>query len=325
MKKILALILVVVLALGAFASCSAPEDTSSISVGYMAGPTGIGMAKLIHDNGGVDGNEKYSAFTKFTASELAVTALLSGTIDIACLPTNDAAKYYNLEDDSIRVLAINCLNSLSLVAKNGVAIDSIEDLEGKTIYTCEKGTPHSILNALLDAYDVNATVAYSIGDTALVTPDSLAPVMKKGLADIVLAPTHLVAAADSNGNYSKALDIDALWGEKFDTPIAMGCVVTTEAFINEHPQLVSKFLNEYKASIEFVSNSENVDLSAKYVVDATILGAEPVAKKAILNLGDGISYVDGSEMKNVLIGIYGIFDGIDIGNELPDNDFYYEN
>ncbi len=325
MKKILALIMILVIALGAFASCSVPEDTAAISVGYMAGPTGIGMAKLIHDNGGTDGNDKYEPFTKFTNSELAANALISGAIDIACLPTSDAAKFYNEKNDGLRVLAINCLNTLSLISKNGVTINSIEDLEGKTVYTCEKGTPHSILEALLEEYGVNATVAYSIGGTSLVTPETLAPVIKMGLADIILAPTHLVANADTNGNYKIALDVNELWNEKFDTPIAMGCVVTTQAFIDEHPQLVAKFLDEYEASINYVASSANLDNAAQYVVDATILGSVDVAKKALTDLGDGISYVDGSDMKNILVGIYGIFDGVDIGNALPADKFYYGN
>ena len=36
-----------------------PIDDTVIKIGYMQGPTGMGMAKLIHDNGGIQGNEKY--------------------------------------------------------------------------------------------------------------------------------------------------------------------------------------------------------------------------------------------------------------------------
>ena len=60
----------------------------------MQGPTGMGMAKLIHDNGGVSGNEKYT-FTKFEDVQAATAAILSGAIDFACLPTNNASIIYN--------------------------------------------------------------------------------------------------------------------------------------------------------------------------------------------------------------------------------------
>lgn len=322
MKKLLALLLILVLSVGAFVSCSEPEDTATINVGYMAGPTGIGMAKLIHENT-VNGSGGYGNFTKFTNSDGAVAALANGSADIVCLPTNDAAKYFNKQDDSLRVLAINCLNSLTLIAKNGVTVNSIDDLNGKNILTCEKGTPHSVLNALLDAYEIDANVSYSVGETAILTPENLAPIIKQAKADIILAPTHLIANADTNGNYSKALDIDSLWNEKFGTPIAMGCVVTTQSFIDEHPQLVSKFMTDYKASVEFMSAGENLDEAAQYVVDATILASAEVAKKALSNLGENVAYIDGSRMKDILVGIYEIFEKSDIGDKLPDDKLYY--
>ena len=53
MKKIISLILVLVLCATALISCSDEEPgADKIRIGYMAGPTGMGMAKLIHDNGG---------------------------------------------------------------------------------------------------------------------------------------------------------------------------------------------------------------------------------------------------------------------------------
>ena len=68
MKKIISLLLILTLALLSLTACLGgdssydenPSDEITLRIGYMSGPTGMGMAKLIHDNGGVDGNDKYS-------------------------------------------------------------------------------------------------------------------------------------------------------------------------------------------------------------------------------------------------------------------------
>ena len=59
MKKLIALLILLSVCILPLASCGEPDNTK-MRVGFLAGPTGMGMAKLIHDNGGVDtGNDKY--------------------------------------------------------------------------------------------------------------------------------------------------------------------------------------------------------------------------------------------------------------------------
>ena len=60
MKKVISLLLLITLILSLLVSCDGeePKDETVMRIGYMQGPTGMGMAKLIHDNGGVSGNEK---------------------------------------------------------------------------------------------------------------------------------------------------------------------------------------------------------------------------------------------------------------------------
>ena len=73
MKKIIATLLLLTMSLLCLASCNLisskqpgnSDDTTKLRIGYMAGPTGMGMAKLISENGGLEnGNDKYS-FTKY--------------------------------------------------------------------------------------------------------------------------------------------------------------------------------------------------------------------------------------------------------------------
>ena len=326
MKKIVTLLLTLALALTSLVACG--KDTTQLKVGYMNGPTGIGMAKLIADNGGVEGNEAY-AFTKFEDTNAAAAALEAGLLDVACLPTNEAAKIYNTANSEIEVLAINCLNSLFAVAKSEIEINSFADLNGKTVYTCKNGTPKIILDKLISEYGINVTVKTELGEgdtaTVIAKPQDLPAVIVAGKADIVIAPEPIVTNALMKASgYSVKVDLGEAWDAKFDTPIAMGCIVARKGFINEHKSVVKTFLKDYEESINFMNDEANLDTAAQYAVDATIMGAVPAAKKAISNLGDAIAYIDGDDMKETLENIYNAFGLGVVGGKLPDDGFYYE-
>ena len=326
MKKIIALLLALILLTATLVSCG--KDETQIKIGFMNGPTGLGMAELIATNGGTEGNESYS-FTKFDDTSKAAAALQAGTLDLACLPTNEVAKIYNTTNADIQVLAINCLNSLYVVAKNDIEINSFEDLEGKTVYTCLNGTPKIILDKLIEEYGINVTVKTELGEgdfaTVIAKPQDLPSLIIAAKADIVIAPEPIVTSALLQAkNYSVKVDLGDAWDAKYSQPIAMGCIVGRKAFIEEHKSLINDFLNEYEESINFMNNPENIDTAAGYAVDSTIMAAAPAAKKALLNLGDSIAYVDGENMKNALVNIYNAFGLKVIGGKLPDDEFYYE-
>ena len=132
MKKLFALLLLLTLSLTSLTSCGFDfkslfnknsDEQTVIKVGFMEGPTGMGMAKLIHDYSTQSNpeNAKYQ-FVKFKDAKEATNALIAGTVDLACLPTNNAATVYNTKDGVAKVLAINCLNSLFLMTKSGTTI-----------------------------------------------------------------------------------------------------------------------------------------------------------------------------------------------------------
>lgn len=337
MKKIIALTLLLALLTLSFASCNLfkteeSEDTP-IKIAYMNGPTGMGIAKLVHDNGGVNGNQKYE-FTKYEDAALATADLVAGKIDIACLPTNTAASLYN-KTQKVTTLAINCLNSLFIMTKTGVEINTLSDLEGKTIYTIQNGTPAAILNHLLEESSVNATVKTTIGEGSdaktIAAPTDLAPLLIAGKIDIALVPEPVATAAplkiasqNKDYTYTVAIDLTDAWSEISTSPVTMGCVVANSNFAANNKEKINSFLAEYEASINFISDSNNLETSAGYVVDAGVLDAVPAAKKSLTNLGGAIAYIDGAEMKEVLVNFYTAIGLNLVGGKLPDDEFYYE-
>lgn len=327
MKRIISLILVAVLAVCSFASCQVNDNgqREKIEIGYMAGPTGMGMAKLIHDNGGKDGNNLYG-FHKYADTTLAKKDLASGAIDLICLPTNEAAAYYNANPGSVRVLAINCLNSLYLLTNKNTSVESFDDLGGKTIYTCKNGTPRMVLEHIVEVADIGATVSYTFDGKEIATPADLGALVVSGKLPIAVMPEPIVTSSllsiQKNGNadisYSVDLDLADAWSKAYSTPITMGCVVASADFVMNNKSSIDAFLRDYEESIEFIGKSENIDTAANYVVETEVMAAAPAAKKALANLGDAISYIDGDDMKNALVSFYDA-----IGLKKPDDGFYY--
>ncbi len=126
------------------------EHKTKIKIGVMTGPTGMGMAKLIHDNG-LDG-EKYS-FTAYPSPDLATAALTKGELDMLCVPTNLAANLSSKQE--ITAVSINCLGSLYVVVRDGVEINSVNDLIGKTVYYGVKtSTTEAIFEYILSKHSI---------------------------------------------------------------------------------------------------------------------------------------------------------------------------
>ena len=347
MKKIISAILLLTLLVFSFASCKKedpitndPEDPiineeqdpgenkqeetlKKLRVGYLAGPTGLGMAKLVSDNGGINGNsEKYSFKNYANNVAQAQADLTAGNIDLVCVPTNNIAAYYKSTDQNVTVLSLNALGSLYLVTKNGIEINSINDLEGKTIYTCQQGTPKTVIDTILKKAGINATVTHITPDgTEMDKPEKVGPQVIAGKIDIAVFPEPQVSnAITKNTSYKVALDLGDVWEDLFDSELTMGCIVAKKSFVAENKAAINAFLAEYKASIEFMTKSENLDTAASYAIDAQIIPLDKaVVKNAITNLGDAVAYVDGEEMKTLLKKFY-----TDISIPSPADEFYYE-
>ena len=318
MKKIITLLLVLVITVFTLASCTRPDDQlATIKIGVMNGPTGMGMAKLISDNG--KESEKY-VFSSFSSPTDATASLANGELHMLCVPTNLAANLAKANKDYVTVAAINCLDSLYVVSDGTMQLNSFADLNGKTVYCGEPtSTTPSILNHLFDLYDIDVDLQIES------TNEVVSAKMVSGEISIAVLPepkatAAILAAKQSNHSYSIALNISEEWSEKSASPLTMGCIIVKNEFLEQNKSTVDAFLEEYQKSIEYVANSENKDAAAQMIVDAGILPKLPVAKSALGNLYGSIVYMDGAEMKNALEGFYTA-----IGYPMPLDSFYYIN
>ena len=162
--------------------------------------------------------------------------------------------------------------------------------------------------------------------------------MKTRLLSLALAVVLLFSmtscfffAADDNSTsnpnqktvLTNAMDLTDEWNKvSAQGSLVQGCVVVRRAFLEEHPDAVEHFLNEYEASIAYLSS--DVDSAAQMIVSNGIFTSAPVAKKALPHCN--VCFLDGAEMKNAMNTYLGILHGIapaSVGGKLPADDFYY--
>ncbi len=332
MKKKLLLVVLAVLTLLVLAACSPTpadnntdnpdeqniqEEAITPSVMALKGPTGVAMAKMIDDN---DANQKYQ-FSLVGSPDEIVSAISSGEADIAAMPTNLAAKLYAKNEGDLQMISVIADGSLYLL-ENGNTINSLADLEGKTIYATGQGSnPQYILEYLLKSAGLtpgeNVEVVYKTEHAELAT------LMATGDVDIAMLPEPNVSVVLSkNDQVRVALDFNEEWNAVTGGNLTMSCVAATKTFIAEHPQAVADFLADLQQSIIFAL--DDVEATAALCAEHGIIENEAVGAISIPKMG--LTYVDGVDIEPAVSGYLTMLfeaDPSSVGGAMPAEDFYY--
>ncbi len=314
----LAALMLAVLLLGCGATTAADEPVV-IRLGSLKGPTTMGMVKLLNDaEAGLTAN-KYESTIAAAADEL-TPKLLKGELDVLALPVNAGSVLYNKSNGGVTMLAVNTLGVLYILEKGGETVQSVADLKGKTIYATGKGnTPEYSLAYLLreNGLDIASDVNMEWKSEATEVVAQLSTVD----SGIALLPQPFVTVAQTKVEGLRvALDMTAEWANAGSTLITGGLIIRT-AFLNEHPEAVKTFLEEYAASTQYVN--ENVEEAAA-LVEQYIGVPAGVAKKAIPACH--IVCLTGEEMKAAAEGYLSVLFALNdkaVGGALPGEDFYY--
>lgn len=339
MKKKLSLLLAFALLVACLIGCnggspdsSAPSspssDTSSqpkttVHIGTIMGPTGVGMVQLMEENQADRTANQYD-FLVASGPEEVKTKLLSGDLDIAAIPTNMAAALYKKTEGKIRLLAVNTLGVLYFL-ENGQTISSIEDLRGKTIYSTGQGAnPEYILRYLLSSNGIDPDKDVTLN--FLTENEELAAALVKGTASVALVPEPLATTVLSKKEGLRvALDVNELWtaaaGE--NSHLMMGCVAVRNDFATANPQAVKDFLTEYQTSAQATSD---VAATAQRCVTYGIIANAAVAESAIPRCR--VTFLKAADAKQALNNYFTVLfnaNSSSIGGAMPDDGFYYEN
>lgn len=324
LKKIISMAIAAIISCTALVSCSGGSDNAKldrdIKVYALKGPTGMGMAKLMSDSDAGTTTNKYD-FTIASAPDEVTAEIIKGNYDIAALPTNLASVLYNKTEGKIRVAAVNTLGVL-YVLENGDTVNSLEDLNGKELYATGQGsTPEYILRYVLETNGIDCNVTY------LAEHSELAAQMISGDVSLGMLPVPNATTVLAQSDARTAIDLTAEWEKAAEkngdsSALYMGCVIVNPDFIEESPEAVDAFLEEYAASVKYVN--ENIDDASAMIESYGIVPKAAIAKKAIPDAH--MVCITGDEMKTGLSGFYNVLFGFDpksVGGAVPADDIYY--
>lgn len=317
-KKVLSVIAAGILVLALGVGCGQTKALENpIRIATLNGPTGMGMTKVMND-----GNENYDISLYQSADEI-TGKIISGDLDIACVPSNLAAVLYTKTEKNISLLGMNTLGVLYIV-ENGNTVSSLEDLRGKTILASGQGsTPEYVLDELLLGAGMtpgtDVTINYLSNHTDVVNA------LLAGEGSIALLPEpHVTIAETKDSHIRTALDLNETWERQEGTDLPMGVIIGRKDYVEANEEAVKAFLSDYEASVKFVN--ENLEEAGKMMVAVGLFENEQMASKAIPN--SHIVFEGGKEAQSDLEQFYNILLGVNpkaIGGSLPDEAFYYGN
>ena len=355
-RKLLALTLSLALTAG-LAACSAqapaedtaqPESTApaaetqtpaadeflpyqTVHLGLLSGPTGMGAAKMLADNdeayaqveaGTYEGGTllRYEVTLGSDPANDIVPRLTNGELDIAAIPTNLAATLYNRTDGGIKLLALNTLGVLHIL-ENGDTVNSLADLEGRTLYATGQGSnPEYVLNYLLEANGLDPAADV---DIQWLASEELTARMASGDIDLCMLPVPAATTVMmQNSDVRDAIDLNDAWTESgAQGTFTMGCLVARTEWLEDNSELVPGILTEYAASIDYVNS--NPEEAAALIEQYGIVPKAAVAQAAIPQAN--MVCVTGEDMKGIADYYQVLFDAdpTSIGGAIPGEDFYY--
>lgn len=297
-----------------------PVNPVVVNVASLKGPTSMGLVKLIDDYTENADPEYAFNFAIEAAGDAISPKIIKGELDIAAVPANLASVLYNKTNGGIVVLNINTLGVLYIV-ENGETVTSVADLKGKTIYASGKGnTPEYALNYMLTA---NGLVP---GKDVYVEfksehAECVAAISTTENSVAMLPQPFATTAQMTDSNIRIALNINEEWEKASGKTLVTGVTIARKEFVENNPELISKFLADYKASADYANT--NITEAAALIEKYGIFKAA-VAEKAIPYCQ--ITCIDGADMKNPLADYLTILSQqnvASIGGKLPADDFYY--
>ena len=300
-----------------------PQAEADIPVRVMVlnGPTGFGMAGLMHDAAAGSAKQAYEFSVETDASNI-TAALVSGSADIAALPTNAAAVVYNKTGGGVQALALNTRGVLYLLSDGNVKIVDFTSLAGETIYAPAQN-PSFIVEALCRAYGMVPGEDVFI-DNTFAQPADLRTALASGQIHLAVLPEPMVTTAlAENESLRVEMDLTEQWDMvQPQGSLVQGCVVVRKDFAEKHPGQVRTFLEEYQASIALCA--DDAAAAADYIAEAGILPKAELARAAMPNCN--LCFVTGADMKTQLskyLELIGQVNAQSIGGQLPGDDFYY--
>ena len=293
---------------------------ATMRLGGLRGPTTMGMVKLL-DDASAGATFNHYDFTIAGAADELTPLLIRGELDIVAMPANLAAVLYNNTGGAIQLLAVNTLG-VTYIVETGDEIHSFADLQGKTVYATGRGAvPEYTLRYLLEANGIDPD-----RDVALewrAEPPEVVAILGQTGGVAMLPQPFVTVAQNTLPDLRIALNMTEAW-EALDngSSLITGVLAVRRDFAAAYPDQIAIFLDEYRASADFVN--ANV-AEAAIMVEAWDIVRAPIAEIAIPYCH--IVFLEGAEMRRAIAGYLDVLyaqNPRSVGDALPGDDFYYQ-
>lgn len=233
-------------------------------------------------------------------------ALTGNKYDIVIAPLNLGVQLYNNGNSKYKLNSVIALGNTYIISKKTVQLNSINDLEGKTILAYSQGgTPDIILQQILKENGVNTVIEYQPSLTEVV------PFFVQGKYDYVLAAEPVI----TNLIVNKKIDLNILNLQKFtDTTIMQAAI-----FVNpdsEKKDSIEAVIKKIEKNIEIMN--ENPQSYAEEIIEKNVyfgdLGVD-ILSKSIPN--SNLKYLNAKKNKGLIEEYLKM-----IGYKIPDENFY---
>lgn len=321
LKKITAILMVLVLAVGVLAGCGNDVPTTVtevVNVGALNGPTGMGMVQLM------DMTDKYEV-TTYQAPTDVTAKIIKGELDVAAVPSNLASVLYNKTEGEVVAVSPIALGVLYILG-NDEDVDSVADLKGKTIVASgQGGTPEYVLQKVLE--NAGLTLYEDVQVQWLANHAEVNSKLLTEEGTLAMIPEPFVSTALSAGNddVEVVFDMNKLWKEATGEELPMGVLVARKSFVTERGNDLKVLLNDIQASVDFVNDSP--EEAAKLIVEKGFIGKEDIAKAAIPNCNIVLYTGDEAESGKAILKTFNetLFEmnPASVGGKLPSDDLYY--
>ncbi len=300
-----------------------PREKETVRIAALKGPTAIGMVKMMDEAEQGQTPDQYE-FTLVGSPDELSAPILKGDFDIAAVPTNLAAVLYEKSEHNIQLAALNTLGVLYVVER-GDTIQSVEDLEGRTVYNTSKGSvPEYAFNYIVQQNGLDP--AQDMQVEYLSEHAEVAALLASGQADTAVLPQPFVTSVlTQNDQVRVALDLTEEWDKVGGgSSLTMGCIVVQKEFAQQHPEVVADFLETYETSVAYVNEEVNLEQAAQLTEKYDIVKAA-VAQQAIPACN--IVFITGDEMQQKTEGFLQVLYNANpaaVGGAMPDEGFYYK-
>ncbi|MCI8883361.1 MAG: aliphatic sulfonate ABC transporter substrate-binding protein [Lachnospiraceae bacterium] len=239
------------------AGCGSKGEDGEVSIGYfnnVTHPQALYMKsqKTLEENLGTDKNVSWTAFN---AGPAEVEALFSGDIDIGYIGPVPAVSANVKSNGDVVILSGSSTGGAVLVKRPEADIESVSDLDGKTVAIPQIGnTQHLSLLKLLEENELKPVSEGGTVTVSAVTNADVANMMERGDIDAALVPEPWGATLLKDGA-ELLLDYDEFYMEgKYNVAV----VVVRKEFMENNPEVVEKFLAAHeKATTAINENKEN--------------------------------------------------------------------